>query len=42
MLIGDRYVEGLNAEYCKVLEYIPAENHFLVRAGVGWEEEIGG
>src|SRR5580692_5741287 len=30
--------EGLRAEYCKVLEYIPAENRLLVRAGVGWEE----
>ena len=24
--------EGLAAEYCKVLEYVPAENRFLVRA----------
>src|ERR1700692_1466756 len=28
--------EGLRAEYCKVLEYIPGENRLLVRAGVGW------
>jgi GAF domain-containing protein len=34
--------EGLRAEYCKVLEYIPAENRLLVRAGVGWEEGIVG
>src|ERR1700745_702855 len=34
--------EGLNAEYCKVLEYIPAEKRLLVRAGVGWEEGIVG
>src|ERR1700740_1071516 len=34
--------EGLEAEFCKVLEYIPAENHLLVRAGVGWEEGIVG
>ena len=34
--------EGLNAEYCKVLEYIPAENRLLVRAGVGWGEGIVG
>ena len=26
--------EGMEAEFCKVLEYIPAENRFLVRAGV--------
>ena len=34
--------EGLDAEYCKVLEYIPAENRFLVRAGVGWSEGVVG
>jgi two-component sensor histidine kinase len=27
---------GLHADFCKVLEYIPSENHFLMRAGVGW------
>ena len=34
--------EGLAAEYCKVLEYIPAENRLLVRAGVGWDEGVVG
>ena len=34
--------EGMEAEFCKVLEYIPAENRFLVRAGVGWQEDIVG
>ena len=34
--------EGLGAEYCKVMEYIPAENRLLVCAGVGWEEGIVG
>ena len=34
--------EGLRAEFCKVLEYLPAENRFLVRAGVGWEPGIVG
>jgi two-component sensor histidine kinase len=34
--------EGLRAQYCKVLEYIPAENRLLVRAGVGWEEGVVG
>ena len=34
--------EGLGAEYCKVLEYIPAENCLLVCAGVGWEAGIVG
>jgi hypothetical protein len=34
--------EGMEAEFCKVLEYLPAENRFLVRAGVGWQEGIVG
>ncbi len=34
--------EGLGAEYCKVLEYIPAENRLLVRAGTGWGEGVVG
>jgi two-component sensor histidine kinase len=34
--------EGLRAEYCKVMEYIPAENRLLVRAGVGWAEGVVG
>jgi len=34
--------EGLRAEFCKVLEYIPADNEFLVRAGVGWHPGIVG
>jgi two-component sensor histidine kinase len=34
--------EGMEAEFCKVLEYIPAEKRFLVRAGVGWHEGIVG
>ena len=34
--------EGMEAEFCKVLEYIPTENRFLVRAGVGWQEGIVG
>jgi two-component sensor histidine kinase len=34
--------KGLEAEYCKVLEYIPTENRLLVRAGVGWEEGVVG
>jgi two-component sensor histidine kinase len=34
--------EGLHADYCKVLEYHPEENRFLVRAGVGWEEGVVG
>ena len=34
--------EGLGAEYCKVMEYIPAEKRLLVRAGVGWDEGVVG
>src|SRR6476661_1599288 len=34
--------EGLGAEYCKVMQYIPAENRLLVRAGVGWGEGVVG
>ena len=34
--------EGLGAEFCKVLEYLPAENRLLVRAGVGWHPGVIG
>ena len=34
--------EGLGAEYCKVLEYQPADNRLLVRAGVGWDDGVVG
>ncbi len=34
--------EGMKAEFCKVLEYISAQNRLLVRAGVGWHEGIVG
>jgi two-component sensor histidine kinase len=34
--------EGLGAEYCKILEYIPNENRLLVRAGIGWDEGVVG
>jgi two-component sensor histidine kinase len=34
--------EGLGAEYCKVMEYMPTENKLLVRAGVGWDEGVVG
>jgi two-component sensor histidine kinase len=34
--------EGLGAEYCKVLEYIPSDNRLLVRAGVGWDDGVVG
>ncbi|GAC1329105.1 MAG: histidine kinase dimerization/phosphoacceptor domain -containing protein [Beijerinckiaceae bacterium] len=34
--------EGLRAEFCKVLEYLPEENRLLVRAGVGWDTGVVG
>ena len=35
--------EGMEAQFSrKVLEYMPAENKFLVRAGVGWHDGIVG
>jgi len=34
--------EGLEARFAKVLEYLPAERSFLVRAGIGWTEGIVG
>jgi two-component sensor histidine kinase len=34
--------DGLLAEYCKVMEYLPTENRLLVRAGVGWHEGVVG
>ena len=34
--------EGLEAELCKVLEYIPEDNRLLLRAGVGWDPGLVG
>jgi two-component sensor histidine kinase len=34
--------EGLQVDFCKVMEHLPAENRLLVRAGVGWEPGIVG
>ena len=34
--------EGMQAEFCKVLEHIPTERCLLVRAGVGWEPGVVG
>ncbi len=34
--------EGLNAEFCKVLEFIPSQNRLLLRAGIGWKPELIG
>src|ERR1700745_1493245 len=34
--------EGMNAEFCKILEFIPADNRCLFPEGVGWHEGIVG
>jgi two-component sensor histidine kinase len=34
--------EGLQSDFCKILEYIPGENRLLLRAGVGWEPGLVG
>jgi two-component sensor histidine kinase len=34
--------DGLKAEFAKVLKYMPAENRFLVCAGVGWDPGVVG
>src|SRR3978361_1735832 len=34
--------EGLNADFGKILEFMPSEQRFLVRAGVGWEPGVVG
>jgi GAF domain-containing protein len=34
--------EGLEAEFCKVLEFSRAETRLVVRAGVGWGEGVIG
>src|SRR5205085_6156169 len=34
--------EGLRAEFAKVLQFMPDEGRFLVRAGVGWQPGVVG
>jgi PAS domain S-box-containing protein len=34
--------KNLDVEYCKVLELLPSGNSLLLRAGVGWGEELMG
>ena len=31
--------QGLDAQFAKVLEYLPDDNRLMVRAGVGWAPE---
>ena len=39
---AQRTAEGLQAEFTKVLEFMPSEGRFLVRAGVGWHPGVVG
>jgi competence protein ComGF len=34
--------QGLETQFCKVLEYRADEHAFLVRAGVGWQDGVVG
>src|SRR3954463_6822730 len=34
--------QGLQSRFCKIMEYLPAEHQFLVRAGVGWKLHVVG
>ena len=33
---------GLQSEFCKAMEYLPDEQQFIVRAGVGWKPGVVG
>ncbi len=33
---------GLNSNFCKVLEFLPDEGEFIVRAGIGWKPGVVG
>jgi PAS domain S-box-containing protein len=34
--------EGLHVRYCKIMEYLPEQSCFIVRAGVGWKSGVIG
>ncbi|NJO23164.1 MAG: GAF domain-containing protein [Sphingomonadales bacterium] len=34
--------KGLQADYAKVMQFVPAEDRFLVVAGVGWDPDVVG
>lgn len=34
--------EGMRARFCKILEYLPAEDRLFMRAGVGWAPGVVG
>ena len=33
---------GLQTSFCKILEYLPAKGTLLVRAGIGWQDDVIG
>ncbi|WP_020186350.1 histidine kinase dimerization/phosphoacceptor domain -containing protein [Methylopila sp. 73B] len=33
---------GLHSEYCKAMEFLPEEQQFIVRAGIGWKPGVVG
>jgi two-component sensor histidine kinase len=39
---GELVAEGLQADYSKVMQYLPDEKRLLVRAGVGWPPGVVG
>jgi GAF domain-containing protein len=39
---SDVCARGMECEFCKVMEYLPSEGQFLVRAGVGWKPGVVG
>jgi two-component sensor histidine kinase len=34
--------QGLRSRYCKIMEYLPAEQQFVVQAGIGWKPGVVG
>jgi PAS domain S-box-containing protein len=34
--------EGLQTRFCKIMEYLPDEDQFIVRSGVGWKPDVIG
>src|SRR3954464_11054642 len=34
--------QGLQSQFCKIMEYLPAEHQFVVQAGVGWKPGVVG
>ena len=39
---AERCADGLQSRMCKVMQYLPDEHNFIVRAGVGWKPGVVG